>query len=313
MDLMQQFRLSELKEVMMAIKSMFFNAVFDGTDYDREYNADDFSAYLNKIISNGVFPNPSTNLQVRASSGMNIVIGAGDGWIDGHKIIVNADEIMTLDAADTLLGRIDRVVFYCDYTTREMGIAILKGDVSATPVAPDLTRNNDRYEMSLATISVPKQVTTITNAMITDTRADNEVCGWTAVLIDQIDTSTLFLQWQTAYADYYADIKAQLDAFIETLTQDLAVNTFLVSYEKTQSYSGSTTSIAMALDMTGYTWESTDVIQVYINGLLGVAGTDYTLTGSTTKTVNITFAAAGTLANDIQVKVLKTRMAINHT
>ena len=84
----------------MAIKGMFFNAVKDGDVYDRSYNADDFSIYLDKIVGNGVFPNPSTSLQARATSGMNVAIGAGQAWIDGHKIIVTADEVLTLDPAD---------------------------------------------------------------------------------------------------------------------------------------------------------------------------------------------------------------------
>ena len=37
---------------------------------------------------------------------------------------------------DALLARIDRIIFYCDYTERQMGIEILKGTASVTPVAP---------------------------------------------------------------------------------------------------------------------------------------------------------------------------------
>lgn len=295
----------------MAIKGMFFNAVKDGDVYDRTYNADDFSIYLNQIVGNGVFPNPSTSLQVRQSTGMNIVVGAGQAWIDGHKITVTADEVMELDASDTLLPRIDRIVVYCDYTEREMGIAILKGEKAATPSAPAITRTNDRYEMSLATILVEKQVTTITNAVITDTRADSTVCGWAAGVIQQVDTSTLFQQWQTAYAAYYADIKQQLDDFIETLTQELSVNTYCVEYVKGTSVSGSAVEPTIILDMEGYTYEQTDIFFVFLNGLM-LAPRDYTINNNGSISLNI-LQGYGENYSEVLIKVLKTRIAINHT
>ena len=104
----------------MAIEGMFFDAIESGGTYDREYSSGDFSRYLELIVGNGVFPNPSTQLQVRADSGLNIIVGQGQGWIDGHKLLNTADLPMTLDPADALLNRIDRVIFYCDYTAREV-------------------------------------------------------------------------------------------------------------------------------------------------------------------------------------------------
>lgn len=293
----------------MAIKGMFFNAVKDGDVYDRSYNADDFSSYLDKIVGNGVFPNPSTSLQVRASSGMSIAIGAGQGWIDGHKIIVSADEVMTLDPSDTLLDRIDRIVFYCDYSTREMGIDILKGEKAASPVAPSITRNNNRYEMSLATILIKKQVTAITDAVITDTRADTSICGWAAGVISQVDTSTLFLQWQTAYAAYYADIKQQLDDFIETLTEELSVNTYVVDYAKFGTIPGNVATPSIPLDMEGYTREEGDIFNIYINGLR-LSPQEYYVSGNVL-TITV-LQGLSTIDNYYEIEVLKTRIAINH-
>lgn len=39
----------------------------------------------------------------------------------------------------------------------------------------------------------------MTNADIKDTRADTTVCGWVTGLIEQVDTSDLFTQWESAY------------------------------------------------------------------------------------------------------------------
>lgn len=297
----------------MAIKSMFFNAVKEGDVYDRTYNADDFSRYLEDIVGNGVFPNPSTSLQVASSSGMDIVVKKGSAWIAGHKLINTAALSLAVDPAETLQNRIDRVVCYIDYVNRVMDIEIVKGTPATNPTAPALVRTDSRYELSLATIYVAKQVTSISNANITDTRADSTVCGWATGVLQQVDTSTLFQQWQTAYGDYYADIKQQLDDFMETLTQELGVNTYLQSFEKHREVEAGVTSITDVFNVQGYSYEETDVINVYINGVLASeAAGDYTKdTSGTALAIYITFNEPSDLATLLDVRVLKTRIGIN--
>ena len=196
----------------MAIESYFFNAIESEGTYDRVYNAEDVTSYLNQIVGNGVFPNPSTQLQVRASSGMNVIVGAGSGWINGHKIVNTADLTLTVTASDVLLNRIDRVIFYVDMDAREMGIEVKAGTLAATPVAPALVRNNSRYEMCLAQITVNKQITAITAAMITDTRGNSNLCGYVQGLIQQVDTSTLWTQQQEQFDDWFDGVQSQFEA-----------------------------------------------------------------------------------------------------
>lgn len=251
----------------MPISGYFFDAVESGGVYDRVYSAEEFSKYLDKLVGNGVFRNPSTQLQVRAGSGMQVIVAAGQGWIDGHKLINSADFAITIATSSPLLKRMDRIVFYCDYNNREMGIAVKTGTAAANPTAPALTRNASRYEMSLAVVTVNKTVTSISNADITDTRADSSVCGWVVGLVEQVDTSTLFQQWNTAYADYYAAVKQQLDDFMETLTQELRVNTYVRRFRMEANYESSIPD-SIPITISGYTYESDDIIDVYLNGLL---------------------------------------------
>ena len=194
----------------MAINSYFFIAVMSGGVYDRVYNAADFTSYLDMLVGNGVFPTPSTQLQVRASTGMNVIVGAGSGWINGHKLVNTADMTLAVESSDVLLGRIDAVIFYVDLDSRSMGIEIKTGDLSASPVAPALVRTSDRYEMCLAHIRVDKQVDTIVNAMITDTRGNSDLCGYVQGLIQQLDTATLFQQWQDAFDTWFSAVQEQL-------------------------------------------------------------------------------------------------------
>lgn len=297
----------------MSINGLFFNSIEEGGVYDRTYSAEDFSSYLNQVVGSGVFPNPSTQLQVRADSGMNIIVGAGEGIIDGHKIINTADMQLSLSDSDALLNRIDRVIFYCDYVNRKMGIEVLEGTAATSPTAPELTRTTSRYEMSLATITVNKQITAVTDAMITDTRADSDVCGWVAGLIQQVDTSTLFVQWQTAYSNYYNTMTAEFNAWMETLTEELKINTFIQQYTKTVSLTASS-SKTIALDMTDYTYASTDIIYVFINGLLGVNGTDYYIDTSTaTPSVQLSLTGSTDMTDIIEVRALKSIIGVQST
>ncbi len=315
----------------MAINGYFFNALFDEETqtYDREYSAGMMSDYLKGIIGNGVIPNPSTSLQVLSDSNLDITVGVGKAWIEGKKLENTAVLNMTLDAADPLLNRIDRVVAVADFTNRLCNIEILKGTSAATPTAPELTRNDSRFELCLAEIYIGKGVTAITQANVTDTRANTTICGWATSLISQVDTSTLFTQWQTAYANYYAETKSELDAFMETLTQELGVVTYIKEYK----YFGVGDPDVNPLEDTGciiplenYTYEATDIIDVYINGLKALPNSpesedhDYTLTivgGQINIKLTVTSAVLADewedSGNSLEVRVLKSVIGIEQS
>lgn len=240
----------------MAIQSYFFNAVKDGDTYDRIYNAEDVTSYLDLLVSNGVFPNPSTNLQVRASTGMNVIVGAGSGWINGHKMINTADMSVSIAASDVQLNRIDAVVFYVDFTERAMGIAVKTGTPAATPAAPALVQTNQRFELCLAQISVKKQITAITNSMITDTRSNTSLCGWVTGLIREIDSTTLFEQWQDEFDTWFDDVK-------DTLSTATLLRKFEGNYT-TVTANESTFNVQTYVPQYAY---ALDILEVRINGL----------------------------------------------
>ena len=54
-------------------KSSFFNSV----SHDRTYKAEDWAEYFASFIGNGVFPVPSTGLQVVANDGMKLNVKTG--------------------------------------------------------------------------------------------------------------------------------------------------------------------------------------------------------------------------------------------
>ena len=74
----------------------------------------------------------------------------------------------------------------------------LKAPPSSTAVANDIVRNADYYDLCIATVSVSAGITGITQAMITDTRMDSNVCGFVGSLIKP-DTSGWFVQFESVF------------------------------------------------------------------------------------------------------------------
>lgn len=192
-------------------RSSFFNAVLSGETYDRIYTAEDYARYFGSFIGNGVFPTPSTNLQVVAdSTSMDIVLKAGKGWINGYFYENTEDLTLNVPVADGVLNRIDRVVLRLDFINREIKAYVKKGTFASSPVAPSLVRNSDMYELGLADIKINKGVTKIVQADITDLRQNNNYCGLVAGVLKQIDTTDLFKQFQSTFDIWFEHVKGQL-------------------------------------------------------------------------------------------------------
>ena len=208
----------------MSYTSGFFDAIDQGGgDYDRVYSAKTFAHYFSLLVKNGVFPDPSTGLQVRASSNpdMKVSVNPGSGWINGYYITVpdNSPEVLTVPTANPSLSRIDSVIMGLNYVEREIQLYIKSGAVSSSPSAVSLQRDNDLYEMELAQITVAAGVASISQANITDTRTNTPRCGIVKGTIDQIDTTDLFAQYDDAFQTWFEDLKTQLSGDVVTNLQ----------------------------------------------------------------------------------------------
>ncbi|MCR0333846.1 hypothetical protein MKA37_22175 [[Clostridium] innocuum] len=253
----------------MSIKYGFFNSV----NGDRLYDANDFNYGLRKLISNGVFATPSDNLQVIAGSGMSVVIKKGEARLDWKWFISDADEIISITASDVSLNRIDRVVIRLDFTARTIDFMIKKGASATNPVAPAIERTSAVFEIGLALVSVPKQTTAITQSLITDTRLDAGVCGVVTGLVDQVDTTTLFTQYQTAFYEDRTSNNAAFSIWFAGIKEQMSTSTLI------RKFTNVTTSTAgqkvFDIGIPGYN-TTLDILEVYINGLRTAETIDYT-------------------------------------
>ena len=194
------------------MRSGFFNSNILGYDdygnpiYDRAEEASFFAAFFADFIGNGVYPNPSTGLQVLANGGLELKVQKGSCFINGYRgVVEEGGETITLDAANTSYNRIDRIVARLDIEERQITLDVLKGTAGSNPVAVELTRNSNIYELGLADIVVNKKASVITQSDITDTRLNSSLCGVVCGVIEQIDTTTLFNQ----YVSWFNEMKQE--------------------------------------------------------------------------------------------------------
>lgn len=191
-------------------RSSFFNAILKDDTYDRVYKAEDFARYFASFIGSGIFPNPTTNLQVKVDSAMRIIVSAGKAWINGY-FYENTDELsLQLATADGVLNRIDRIVVRLDLSARLIQCAVKKGSESSSPTPPNLQRDSDIFELALADILVENGATKLTQSDITDQRFNDSLCGIVSGVVDQIDMTGLFVQFENEFTRWFADTKATL-------------------------------------------------------------------------------------------------------
>ena len=163
------------------------------------YSAEDVATYLCTRTS-GVY-SKETNFAVSITGTRQITVAPGLAWINyddfkGVSVCSREENILTVPEADNTLNRVDRVVLQFDTSENVTAIKLKPGTPAVAAQPPDILQNHNQYELGLCTISVPAGSTSITAADITDTRADETVCGVMRDGVTGIPTSTLVQQFR---------------------------------------------------------------------------------------------------------------------
>ena len=180
------------------------------------YDADDASGFLSTRLS-GVY-SADEDFAVTANGGLTVTVSAGQAWVRparfrGRSIILEQPETVTLTAADAVRSRIDRLVLRYDAAARKTRLQVLEGTPdSASPTAPEITRTALVYDLCLAEIRRPAGSTEITAADITDTRADEDVCGVMRDGVNGIPTAQLQAQALAIMTQLSTELHTKLDA-----------------------------------------------------------------------------------------------------
>ena len=217
------------------------------------YSAEDVATYLCTRTS-GVY-SKETNFAVSTTGTRQITVAPGLAWINyddfkGVSVCSREENVLTVPEADNTLNRVDRVVLQFDTSENIAAIKLKTGTPAVAAQPPDVLQNHNQYELGLCTISVPAGSTAVTAADITDTRADETICGVMRDGVTGIPAATL-IQRLRAEIDKLVDKdsfynKAETDAMLDELQeqvskmgasgQPIAVWSYYASFSNLKSY-----------------------------------------------------------------------------
>ena len=202
------------------------------------YDAEDVSTYLCTRTS-GVYAK-DTNYAVSVTGPRQITVAPGLAWINyddfkGVSACSREAVNLTVPDADSTLSRIDRVVLQFDTAANLTAVKLKTGTPAAAPEPPDILQNHNQYELGLCTVSVPAGSSVVTAADITDTRADEAVCGVMRDGVTGIPTAQLVEQWQAAQAAQMAQGTEKLDR-LEQSIRDLDNGSFYTKQEADRKF-----------------------------------------------------------------------------
>lgn len=192
----------------MAVTGNDYGLFWNSVNEDRTYNADSFELWLKKFFTSGVF---NGELQVTAYSGVTVAVSGGYANVDGKVMFAPQQAEITLDAPNSTYPRIDTIVIRRDNTERQITIEKVTGAYSgSSPVPTAPVRTGGIYELVLAQIYVGAGASIITQADITDTRMDSDICGYVTGTVEEIDFSQISAQFESYLSQFEAE---NLDAF----------------------------------------------------------------------------------------------------
>lgn len=195
------------------------------------YSAEDVATYLCTRTS-GVYAKNS-NFAASITGTRQVTIAPGLAWMNyddfkGVSVCSREDTVLTVPDADNTLNRVDRVVLQFDTASNLTAIRLKTGTPAVAAQPPDILQTHNQYELGLCTISVPAGSAAISAADVTDTRADETVCGVmrdgvtgipTAQLQKQVKAMLDSLQAEVDSRSFYT--KAEADAEHAKLQEQL--------------------------------------------------------------------------------------------
>lgn len=186
------------------------------------YSDKDFRRFYANIFSSGIIPNVdlegNLSLQVLQTEtpSMNIRVGPGVDMINGGHIMNTAIKEFPIPAPLTTQERIDCIVAQWNDSTNS-------GDIIYKKNTTQIVRSQDIWEHKLAEIVVPANATSISQANITDTRANPDVCGYSSPF-EKIDVGDLAAQFKALTDEYNLEFQAWFENLKNQLDDNQASN-----------------------------------------------------------------------------------------
>lgn len=169
----------------MAQSSGFFEAEWDAElyneetqtygDWDRKYLAEQFARYFQHFVSNGVMNDVANQLKVSAGSGMSVVVSPGFAFINGFWFYNDDTLALSVPLNESPSTRYDSVRIRWNASTRSIDCVYVADDIVNV-------RSDSYYDLQIAQVRVDASASVITDAVITDTRPNEELCGLVTIV-----------------------------------------------------------------------------------------------------------------------------------
>ena len=197
----------------MSETSGFFNAELVNNEPDRSYEATDFANYYANLIGNGVFANPTNQLQVYADTEdtNSVKVSPGNAYINGYWYKLSEEMTIKFDSNSSTTPMWYSLNLQLNLTTREISIIVVSYPKSNTKPEPAVSRTDKIYELCLSQIKVKPGDVYIQNSDIYDLRFNENYCGIVAGLVKQISTRDLFSQYNSIFNTWLEEQRFMLE------------------------------------------------------------------------------------------------------
>ena len=271
--------------------SGFFNALNKNGLYDRKYNAEAYSNALSMIVGSGVVNTLNGNSFKVTSTGTPnsasyaLTINQGWAWLNGKWVHSDTNDSSSKVGDYTLneiamcaknYKRIDRLFIRRDDSVEVRSIfpVIKKSDEVRATVTniPEPIQEGVIYEICLAEIHLDYTGETPI-VTVYDKRADKELCGWVNGYFG--DNWEQYCATITEVVNNFVTGKTgEFNRWFEGVRNEVATVTLLKPIINSVTLSQSTSTVAVGI---AEYEPSTDMLEVYTNGIYEREGTDYTL------------------------------------
>ena len=168
---------------MADITSQINGGMFDSTEItetpggfprgNKAVSSDFFAKMISSFYADGVLS--GDGFSVTPAGGMDVTVHGGIAWARGYMAFMDDDRDVTLSA-----GKSYAVLVRLNTALGEFSLVVTES-VSSLP-----TRTESVCDLVVAEIIVPSGTLSVTDAMITDTRAATDKCGFVRNAIDAL-------------------------------------------------------------------------------------------------------------------------------
>src|SRR5699024_8321990 len=125
----------------------------------RAYSATDFATYYHNIFTRGVVATVRGKLRVTEDENVGMRVRVLDGaiFIQGRLYLLTEPMVINVTPGSSTADRTDSIVERVDTLGREIKVVYKQGSTT-------LQRDDNIWEMQVATISVPRNATSISNS-----------------------------------------------------------------------------------------------------------------------------------------------------